>query len=75
MIRENRETLSGRYVNVGDLVAANYSVDTLIKPDEGLGIVIEIYRSSANTAAPDRCLVTFSQGDMLLLDEDDLLRV
>ncbi len=62
-----------RFVNVGDLVTANYCVDTLDKPREGLGIVLEVY--SCNTSAPDRCLVTFPHGSMLLLDEDDLLKV
>ena len=74
MLQKNTEVPSRRYVNVGDLVAANYSTDTIsTKPKEGLGIVVEIY--SCNTAAPNRCLVTFAQGNMLLLDEDDLLKV
>ena len=65
--------LREKYVSVGDLVAANYSTDALTGPREGIGIVVAIYTCS--TAAPDRCLVNFSQGDMLLLDEDDLLKV
>ena len=76
MLRKNNEVLSKRYVNVGDLVSANYSMDTIsTTADEGLGIVIEIYSCTINSAAPATCLVTFSQGNMLLLGEDDLLKV
>lgn len=70
---EKTRPVRNRFVDVGDLVAANYCVDTLDRPKEGLGIVVEVY--SCNTSAPDRCLVTFSHGSMLLLDEDDLLKV
>ena len=73
MLSEDAKLLCDKFVRVGDLVAANYSTDTLKPPPEGVGIVIAVY--TCPTSAPDRCLVTFSKGGMLLLDEDDLLKV
>ena len=45
---EKTRPVRNRFVDVGDLVAANYCVDTLDRPKEGLGIVVEVYSSSVN---------------------------
>ena len=63
----------GFYLSVGDLVFTNICDDQLAYAPQSVGLVLEIFGDVKTS--PGMCLVTFSCGDSLFLEEDDLVKI
>ena len=63
----------GFYLSVGDLVFTNINHDCFSQDSKDIGLVLEIFGDVRSS--PGMCLVGFSCGYSLFLEEDDLVKI